>query len=263
EFAAACGVGAGWLLVLRHRGGGVLTVKVFDDSGCLRELAAQPSGVKVMAEEAAGSAIGEEAIREPAAPAVPEEPTGDAVGSSSGVRSGSHMDEAASNLSFTRTEPQPKMRISFRVPGYTAYLDDGSSPYIEAEDHTTYLTSGIEELPTFTNGGWELPLLKSGVEAIGPTPAGAPIAAAVVATHAPTPAPPSTPAGAPPAPAPAPSASSTVPSPPHSPASATVSRPTKLAVRFSALLRSCCSRPQWRVFIVIVLKVYPPSHFSW
>ncbi|TVU03592.1 hypothetical protein EJB05_50909, partial [Eragrostis curvula] len=48
EFAAACGVGAGWLLVLRHRGGGVLTVKVFDDSGCLRELAAQPSAVEAI-----------------------------------------------------------------------------------------------------------------------------------------------------------------------------------------------------------------------
>ncbi|CAN6242164.1 unnamed protein product [Urochloa humidicola] len=38
EFAAACGAGAGWFLVLRHHGGGVLTVKVFDASGCLREL---------------------------------------------------------------------------------------------------------------------------------------------------------------------------------------------------------------------------------
>ncbi|TVU03593.1 hypothetical protein EJB05_50910, partial [Eragrostis curvula] len=37
-FADACGVGGGWLLVLRHRGRGVLTVKVFDDSGCLMEL---------------------------------------------------------------------------------------------------------------------------------------------------------------------------------------------------------------------------------
>jgi hypothetical protein len=40
EFAAACGVGVGWLLVLRHHGGGVLTVKAFDDSGCLRGLPA-------------------------------------------------------------------------------------------------------------------------------------------------------------------------------------------------------------------------------
>ena len=42
EFAGACGVDAGWLLVLRHRGRGVLTVKVFDASSCLRELVAQP-----------------------------------------------------------------------------------------------------------------------------------------------------------------------------------------------------------------------------
>ncbi|CAL5034912.1 unnamed protein product [Urochloa decumbens] len=38
EFAAACGAGAGWFLVFRHHGGGVLTVKVFDASCCLREL---------------------------------------------------------------------------------------------------------------------------------------------------------------------------------------------------------------------------------
>ncbi|CAN6275482.1 unnamed protein product [Urochloa humidicola] len=38
EFAASCGAGAGWHLVLRHHGGGVITVKVFDASGCLREL---------------------------------------------------------------------------------------------------------------------------------------------------------------------------------------------------------------------------------
>ncbi|CAN6248140.1 unnamed protein product [Urochloa humidicola] len=42
EFAAACGAGAGWHLVLRHHGGGVLTVKVFDGSRCLRELATRP-----------------------------------------------------------------------------------------------------------------------------------------------------------------------------------------------------------------------------
>jgi hypothetical protein len=42
EFAVACGVSAGWLLVLRHHGGGVLTVKAFDVSRCLRELAARP-----------------------------------------------------------------------------------------------------------------------------------------------------------------------------------------------------------------------------
>ncbi|CAL5032888.1 unnamed protein product [Urochloa decumbens] len=40
EFAEASGVEAGWLLVLRHRGRGVLTVKAFDDSRCLRELGA-------------------------------------------------------------------------------------------------------------------------------------------------------------------------------------------------------------------------------
>ncbi|CAL5017655.1 unnamed protein product [Urochloa decumbens] len=44
EFAAACGVEPGWRLVLRHRGRGVLTLKVFDDECCcLRELVgAQP-----------------------------------------------------------------------------------------------------------------------------------------------------------------------------------------------------------------------------
>ncbi|KAL6661517.1 hypothetical protein ACP70R_000901 [Stipagrostis hirtigluma subsp. patula] len=43
EFADACGVDAGWLLVLRHRGRGVLTVKAFDTSSCLRELGTRPS----------------------------------------------------------------------------------------------------------------------------------------------------------------------------------------------------------------------------
>ncbi|CAN6270607.1 unnamed protein product [Urochloa humidicola] len=43
EFAAACGVQPGWRLVLRHRGRGVLTLKVFDEECCLRELVgAQP-----------------------------------------------------------------------------------------------------------------------------------------------------------------------------------------------------------------------------
>ncbi|KAJ1270430.1 hypothetical protein BS78_06G051600, partial [Paspalum vaginatum] len=42
DFAEACGVGPGWLLVLRHRGRGVLTLKAFDDSGCLKELGTQP-----------------------------------------------------------------------------------------------------------------------------------------------------------------------------------------------------------------------------
>ncbi|GJN38477.1 hypothetical protein PR202_gb27521 [Eleusine coracana subsp. coracana] len=40
EFAAACGAGRGWFLVLRHRGRGVLTVKAFDASRCRGELGA-------------------------------------------------------------------------------------------------------------------------------------------------------------------------------------------------------------------------------
>jgi hypothetical protein len=44
EFAAACGVGAGWSVVLRHHGGGVLTVKIFDATCCLRELGTPPAG---------------------------------------------------------------------------------------------------------------------------------------------------------------------------------------------------------------------------
>ncbi|CAL5032895.1 unnamed protein product [Urochloa decumbens] len=49
EFAAACGVEPGWRLVLRHRGRGVLTLKVFDDECCcLRELVgAQPPSAAV------------------------------------------------------------------------------------------------------------------------------------------------------------------------------------------------------------------------
>ncbi|KAJ1270418.1 hypothetical protein BS78_06G050800 [Paspalum vaginatum] len=46
EFAAAQGVGAGWLLVLRHQGGGVLTVKMFDSSGCIRGLGTPPAVCK-------------------------------------------------------------------------------------------------------------------------------------------------------------------------------------------------------------------------
>ncbi|CAL5017669.1 unnamed protein product [Urochloa decumbens] len=42
EFADACGVSPGCSLVLRHHGGGVLTVKVFDASCCLRELGSPP-----------------------------------------------------------------------------------------------------------------------------------------------------------------------------------------------------------------------------
>jgi hypothetical protein len=41
EFAAAHGVGADWHLALRHRGRGVLTVKAFDDSCCIRGLGVQ------------------------------------------------------------------------------------------------------------------------------------------------------------------------------------------------------------------------------
>ncbi|CAO1939096.1 unnamed protein product [Urochloa humidicola] len=46
EFAAAHGVAAaGWHLVLRHRGRGLLTVKAFDPSCCIRDLGAQqPAG---------------------------------------------------------------------------------------------------------------------------------------------------------------------------------------------------------------------------
>ncbi|TVU13712.1 hypothetical protein EJB05_37132, partial [Eragrostis curvula] len=49
EFVSECGVGAGWLLLLRHRGGGELTVKAFDDTCCLRELAIQPPAVEATA----------------------------------------------------------------------------------------------------------------------------------------------------------------------------------------------------------------------
>ena len=45
EFAAAHGLaGAGWFLAVRHHGGGVLTVKAFDASCCLRELSTQLGG---------------------------------------------------------------------------------------------------------------------------------------------------------------------------------------------------------------------------
>ncbi|XP_039771862.1 putative B3 domain-containing protein Os04g0347400 [Panicum virgatum] len=47
EFAAAHGVGAGWRLALRHRGRGVLTVKAFDDSCCIRGLGVQQSAAAV------------------------------------------------------------------------------------------------------------------------------------------------------------------------------------------------------------------------
>lgn len=42
EFAAAHRVADGWHLALRHRGRGVLTVKAFDDSCCIRDFGAQP-----------------------------------------------------------------------------------------------------------------------------------------------------------------------------------------------------------------------------
>ncbi|XP_025825229.1 putative B3 domain-containing protein Os04g0347400 [Panicum hallii] len=49
EFAAAHGVGAGWHLALRHRGRGVLTVKAFDNSCCIRDLGAkQPAATDSM-----------------------------------------------------------------------------------------------------------------------------------------------------------------------------------------------------------------------
>ncbi|EAZ30309.1 hypothetical protein OsJ_14356 [Oryza sativa Japonica Group] len=35
EFAAAHGLGMGWFVVVRHEGGGVLTVKLFDTTCCL------------------------------------------------------------------------------------------------------------------------------------------------------------------------------------------------------------------------------------
>ncbi|GJN36948.1 hypothetical protein PR202_gb25854 [Eleusine coracana subsp. coracana] len=54
EFASSCGVGAGWLVVVRHRGRGMLTVKAFDDSGCyVRELGAPPPAVHICSAETA------------------------------------------------------------------------------------------------------------------------------------------------------------------------------------------------------------------
>ncbi|CAN6242151.1 unnamed protein product [Urochloa humidicola] len=50
EFAAAQGVAAaGWHLVLRHRGRGLLTVKAFDSSCCIRDLGAQQPSAAVQA----------------------------------------------------------------------------------------------------------------------------------------------------------------------------------------------------------------------
>ncbi|KAF8780704.1 hypothetical protein HU200_001309 [Digitaria exilis] len=47
EFADACGVDFGWFLVLRHRGRGVLTIKAFDASSCLRDFVAEPPAATV------------------------------------------------------------------------------------------------------------------------------------------------------------------------------------------------------------------------
>ncbi|KAK3143087.1 hypothetical protein QOZ80_4BG0358100 [Eleusine coracana subsp. coracana] len=49
EIAAKFGIGAGWFLVLRHHGRGMLTLKAFDDSGCLRELPASTPAAAVEA----------------------------------------------------------------------------------------------------------------------------------------------------------------------------------------------------------------------
>ncbi|KAF0893576.1 hypothetical protein E2562_027302 [Oryza meyeriana var. granulata] len=45
EFAAAHGLGVGWFVVLRHEGGGVVTVKVLDTTNCLKEFATPPAVV--------------------------------------------------------------------------------------------------------------------------------------------------------------------------------------------------------------------------
>uniref|UniRef100_A0A0E0CC59 TF-B3 domain-containing protein n=1 Tax=Oryza meridionalis TaxID=40149 RepID=A0A0E0CC59_9ORYZ len=45
EFAAAHGLGVGWFVVVRHEGGGVLTVKLFDTTCCLRDFATRPAVV--------------------------------------------------------------------------------------------------------------------------------------------------------------------------------------------------------------------------
>ncbi|KAL6851442.1 hypothetical protein ACP4OV_020375 [Aristida adscensionis] len=46
EFAGAHGAGAGWFVALRHHGGGVLTVKAFDGSRCLKEYGAPAAAVQ-------------------------------------------------------------------------------------------------------------------------------------------------------------------------------------------------------------------------
>ncbi|KAF2933459.1 hypothetical protein DAI22_04g084500 [Oryza sativa Japonica Group] len=45
EFAAAHGLGMGWFVVVRHEGGGVLTVKLFDTTCCLWDFGARPAVV--------------------------------------------------------------------------------------------------------------------------------------------------------------------------------------------------------------------------
>ncbi|KAL6616348.1 hypothetical protein ACP70R_038618 [Stipagrostis hirtigluma subsp. patula] len=66
-------------------------------------------------------------------------PEGESEGQGGGSATGdvrSANDEAGSNLSFTgRSHGQPPMRINFRVPSYTAFLDDGSRVEFEAKDH--------------------------------------------------------------------------------------------------------------------------------
>ncbi|TVU07114.1 hypothetical protein EJB05_47155, partial [Eragrostis curvula] len=60
------------------------------------------------------------------------------AGSCAAAGSGSHIDEAGS--SFTgRDASQPQMTINFRVPGYIAYLDDGSRVEFENIDHIVEL----------------------------------------------------------------------------------------------------------------------------
>uniref|UniRef100_A0A0D9W3K7 TF-B3 domain-containing protein n=1 Tax=Leersia perrieri TaxID=77586 RepID=A0A0D9W3K7_9ORYZ len=49
EFAAAHGLGVGWFVVLRHQGGGVLTVKVFDTTLCLNDFGASLAAAVVAA----------------------------------------------------------------------------------------------------------------------------------------------------------------------------------------------------------------------
>ncbi|TVU00523.1 hypothetical protein EJB05_54049, partial [Eragrostis curvula] len=60
------------------------------------------------------------------------------AGNGAAARSGSHIDEA--NSSFTgRNASQPQMIINFRVPGYTAYVDDGCRVEFENIDHIVEL----------------------------------------------------------------------------------------------------------------------------